>query len=136
MSKDNHTAWAEAASEHQDDLFRAFKMRDGYLIVGRVENWISYCSEGGGGAISSQATKDIVGDVPAYLCAVMPGSNSSTVGSALYGGQSMSNSTGWYTVLDSITSESSALATAVLPSQMGAWWWIPLLASVAIAVVR
>lgn len=135
MSSDNHTQWTDAFLEHQDDVLLAFLGRSGQIVIGRVDNWIDYCSEAGGAAISKPATKKIVGDTPVYMCTPLPGSNLSAVRSALLVG-SESNATGWFGVLSGISSNrNSAHPAAFLPSQMDAWWWLPLLGSMAIAVI-
>lgn len=133
MSGNNYTQWTKTVSEHQDDLMLSFNVSNGQLVVGPVDNWIDYCSEGGGAVISSPTAKQIVGDVPAHMCIPLSGSNLSQVRSALLnadGGKR--NSTGWFAVMYTISSASHA---AFLPSQLGVWWWLPLLASVAMAVI-
>lgn len=133
MSSDNLSEWVSVVRDHQDDLIRTFNVSDGQLIVGRVESWIAPCTKGGGGAISSPKAKDLVGDVPVYMCSPYPGSNISRIRTALYDAQE--SGSGNYTLFDSVQSGSSALPAAVLPSHMGAWWWLPLLASMALTVV-
>lgn len=134
MSSDNHTQWTKTVSDHQDDLMLSFNVSNGQLVVGPVDNWIDYCSEGGGAAISSPTAQQIVGEVPAHMCIPLPGSNLSQVRSVLLDAQNK-NATGWFAVMYTISSGSSARPAASLPSNMGAWWWLPLLASLAMAVV-
>lgn len=132
MPTENHTAWGRAAHDNQEALIDVFNM-DGQLVVGKVEDWISYCSKGGGGAVANPGTQKIVGDVPVYLCAPLPGQNLGNITTALMKDQH--DAPGYYRVLISRSSTSSALAAAMLPSQMGAWWWVPLLGSVALTMI-
>lgn len=132
MPAENHTAWGEAAYDNQEKLIDVFD-RDGVLVVGKVEDWISYCSKGGGGAVSNPGTRKIVGDVPVYLCAVLPGSKIGPVNSNLMVEQY--DAPGYYRVLLGRSSASSAPPGALLPSQMGAWWWLPFVGSVALAII-
>lgn len=105
---------------------------DGQLVVGKVEDSIGICSEGGGGAVVNPATKQVA-DIPVYLCAVLPGGNITGIRDALHSGH---NRSGWYAEFVSRgRKDSSALAAAALPSILGTWWWLPLMGLLAMAVV-
>lgn len=127
----NWPRWQTIVEDHKDDLLRAFNVSNGQIVIGRVEDWIDICAEGYGAAYSSPAAKKIVGDVPVYMCVPMPGSNTSNIEAALFNNMDGAE----YVPLTSVQSMSSALPGAILPSQMGAWWWLPLMASMALAVV-
>lgn len=104
---------------------------DGHLVLGEVQNSIGVCSEGGGGAVTNASTKQIA-DIPLYMCAVLPGGNLKNISAALI--KHEYNMPGAFRTLD-LRGVSSALPAALLPSHMGAWWWLPLVGSVAMAVV-
>lgn len=133
MSNGNLSHWVDIVRDHQDELIRSFNVSDGQLIVGKVEDWIEPCTKAGGGAVSSPIAKKVVGDVPVYMCSPYPGSDVDVIRTTLFDGKK--NASGNYTLFDSIRSGSSALPAAILPSHLGAWWWLPLLAAVAMTVL-
>lgn len=130
MSAEDYGEWSKLNVEQRRDILECFSM-DGQLVLGEVQDSVSVCSLGGGGAVVNASTHKIV-DIPIYLCAVLPRGSISNVTAAL--AKHQSDKPGSYRMLDTRGS-SSALTTALLPSHMGAWWWLPLLGSVAVAVV-
>lgn len=116
-------------------MFKCFRNLEGAIVAGNVSSFLDLCSKGGGGVFSSPCTKEYT-DVPVYLCATLPHSTTSNITRALQEGSKSDDwlMTGLYTGT-SRTPCSASHATALYAATMGAWWFVPLLGSVALAVV-
>lgn len=134
MSADQYHAWESLSADQQQGVMSCFdKWGDGQLVLGEVQNSIAFCSEGGGGAVVNASTSKIT-DLPVYFCTVLSGGKLGDITHSLSDGVHKGNGTLQLLITRGPTS--AAMATAMLPSQMGAWWWLPILASVALAAIR
>lgn len=119
-----------------DVLTKCFYDLQGQLVAGNVSSFLDLCAEAGGGIVSSPCTKSFT-DVPVYLCATLPKSTTLNVSRILRGGHNDSDD--WVVMGVSSGNDrtpcSKSCANALLPSKLGAWWFIPLLGSVALAVI-
>ncbi|EKC98534.1 hypothetical protein A1Q2_07130 [Trichosporon asahii var. asahii CBS 8904] len=130
MSDQDYNKWSSLDDDKKSEILYSFD-EDGQIILGKVQDSIDVCSKAGGGAIVNTSTNAIA-DLPFYLCALLPGSSLDNLTKTLT--EEMNTKPGAYRMLDTRGS-SAALTTALPPSQMGAWWWLPLLGSVALAAI-
>lgn len=118
-----------------DDM-RGFDGSDGMLVAGDLDGFLDWCSAGGGAVISNPSCTKEYTDVPMYMCAVLPQSSLTNVSVALRRGHNKSDN--WMITGFSRGGSRSPCSyshAAYLCPLWGAWWFLPLLGSLALAVI-
>lgn len=116
---------------------------DGVPVLGNLSSILEICTKGGGGIVYNPLFSQVT-NASLYVCATLPGSSTKQVLNAFY--EADDDASDWFMIgsywsspqMMARCNKTASFAAALIPAtsaKLGAWCFIPLLASAALAVI-